>query len=49
MYDAAAGAPKFLFDLTRRIGHRLRGRRTGTYRVAHSRQHCGRSKPPPGR
>lgn len=36
MYDAAAGAPKFLFDLTRRIGIDCAPVETGTYRVAHS-------------
>jgi hypothetical protein len=46
MYDAAAGAPKFLFDLTRRTGIACAAVATGTYRVAHSTQACGRSKAP---
>ncbi|MCC6195832.1 MAG: FAD-binding oxidoreductase [Burkholderiales bacterium] len=36
MYDAAAGAPGFLFDLVRRTGIACAATQTGTYRLAHS-------------
>jgi sarcosine oxidase len=36
MYDAAAGAPQFLFDLVKRTGIECALTQTGTYRLAHS-------------
>jgi glycine/D-amino acid oxidase-like deaminating enzyme len=36
MYDAAAGAPQFLFDLVRRKNIECALTQTGTYRLAHS-------------
>lgn len=36
MYDAAGGAPAFLFDLVRRTGIACAATQTGTYRLAHS-------------
>ena len=41
MYDAAGGAPAFLFDLVRRTGIACAATQTGTYRLAHSTKAMG--------